>query len=350
MEGLMRKILLIASLLALPQAAQADGPYRILKTVTVGGEGGFDYIVADAPGRRLYIARSGKSTPRLLAFDLDSLKPAGELDGISAHGAVVDPVNHHGFASSKPVTMFDSTDMASLKSIAVDGNPDGLTLDAAAHRVYVLSHVAPNITAINTADGSIVGTVNLDAAVEETQSDGKGHLYVALEDRDAVGVVDTRTLTVTARYPLAGQDGVKGGTPAGLALDARNRVLFVACRNPAVMVMMNADTGAILGTLPIGAQNDGVLFNPVTREALAATGDGHLTVIKQDRPGQFSIAQTLTTLSGARTIALDSKTGHIFLMTADYGPVPLDAPPPVAGRIARGPMLPGSFKIIEIGR
>jgi DNA-binding beta-propeller fold protein YncE len=342
----MRKALLAALLLALSHPAYAQGPYRILRTVTVGGEGGFDYIVADSQGRHLYIARSGRTNPRLLTFDLDSLKQVGEIDGISAHGAVVDPANHHGFASSNPVTMFDSTNTTTLKSIVVDGDPDGLSLDLPAHRVYVLSHSAPNITAINTANGEIAGTVNLDAAVEETQSDGIGHLYVALEDKDAVGVVDTRTMTVAARYPLAGQ----GGTPAGLALDAKTRVLFVACRNPAAMVMMNADTGAILSTLPIGTQNDGVLFNPATGEALAATGDGHLSVIKEDGPSHFSVEQTLTTLPGARTIALDGKTNHIFLMTADYGPVPADAPPPVPGRIQRGPMLPDSFKIIEIGR
>jgi DNA-binding beta-propeller fold protein YncE len=341
----MRKALLAFALL-LPHPALADAPYRILKSVTVGGDGGFDYIVADSEGRRLYIARSGRTSPRLLAFDLDSLKQTGELDGISAHGAVVDPVNHHGFASSKPVTMFDSQTMTALKSIAVEGNPDGLSRDAGAHRVYVLSHSAPNITAINTEDGSIAGTVNLDAAVEETVSDGRGHLYVALEDRDAIGVVDARTMTVTARYPLGNQ----AATPAGLALDAKNRVLFVACRNPGVMVMMNADTGAVMATLPLGLQNDGVLFNPDTGEVLAPTGDGHLTVIRQDRPGHFSVVQTLDTVAGARTIALDRKTGHIFLMTADYGPVPPDAPPPPPGRIARGPMLPDSFKIIEIGR
>jgi DNA-binding beta-propeller fold protein YncE len=346
----MRKTILAVLLVALAHPALADAPYRILKTVTVGGEGGFDYIVADSEGRRLYIARSGKTNPRLLAFDLDSLKPAGELDGISAHGAVVDPASHHGFASSKPLTMFDAATMTVLKSIAVDGNPDGLSLDPSAHRVYVLSHSAPNITAISTDDGSVTGTVNLDAAVEETNPDGKGHLYVALEDRDAVGVVDGATMTVTARYPLAGQDGIKGGTPAGLALDVKNHVLFVACRNPAVMVIMNADSGAILTTLPIGLQNDGVLFNPVTMEALAPSGDGHLTVVKEDGPTRFSVKQVLTTLPGARTIALDRKTGHIFLMTADYGPVPADAPPPVPGRIQRGPMLPDSFKVIEIGR
>jgi DNA-binding beta-propeller fold protein YncE len=342
----MRKILFAALLMAMPHPALADGPYHIIRTVTVGGVGGFDYIVADSQGRRLYIARSGKENPRLLAFDLDSLKQVGELDGISAHGAVVDASNHHGFASSKPLTMFDSTNATTLKSITVDGNPDGLSLDAAAHRVYVLSHSAPNITAINTADGSILGTVNLDAAVEETKSDGKGHLYVALEDKDTIGVVDAKSMTVTARYPLAGQ----GGTPAGLALDPKTRTLFVACRNPAVMVMMNADTGAILTTIPIGMQNDGVLFNPATSEVLAPTGDGHLTVIKEDGPKKFSVEQTLTTQPGARTIALDRKTNRIFLMTADYGPVPADAPAPLPGRIARGPMLPDSFRIIEIGR
>lgn len=342
----MRKLLFAALLLALPHPALADGPYKILRTVTVGGEGGFDYIVADAQGRHLYIARSGQTNPRLLAFDLDSLKQVGEIDGINAHGAVVDGTNHHGFVSSKPLTMFDSTNTKTLKSIAVDGNPDGLTLDAAAHRVYVLSHSAPNITAINTIDGSIIGTVNLDAAVEETVSDGKGHLYVALENKDAVGVVDSNKLTAGATYSLNGQ----AGTPAGLALDPKTRVLFVACRKPAMMVMMNADTGTILATLPIGEQNDGVLFNPATNEALAATGDGHLSVIKEDSAGHFAVEQTLTTLPGARTIALDSKTGHIFLMTAEYGPVPADAPPPPPGRIARGPLLPDSFKIIEIGR
>jgi DNA-binding beta-propeller fold protein YncE len=342
----MRQILIAALLLALPYPALAQGPYKILKTVTVGGDGGFDYIVADSQDRRLYIARSGKTDPRLLSFDLDNLKQVGELDGISAHGAVVDPANHHGFASSKPLTMFDSTSTTTLKSITVDGNPDGLTLDAGAHRVYVLSHSAPNITAISTTDGSVIGTVNLDAAVEETASDGKGHLYVALEDKDAVGVVDAKTMAVTARYPLAGQ----GGTCAGLAIDPRTRVLFVACRNPTVMVMMNADTGAVITTLPIGAQNDGVLFDPATKEVLAATGDGHLSVIKENGPTSFSVEQTLDTLPGARTIALDRKTDHIFLMTAEYGPVPADAPPPPPGRIARGPMLPDSFKIIEIGR
>jgi DNA-binding beta-propeller fold protein YncE len=343
----MRKTVLtvLFALLSHPAQAVGDGPYHILRTITVGGEGGFDYVTADSVGRRLYIARSGKTAPRLLSFDLDSLKQTGELDGVSAHGAVVDTASRHGFASSKPITMFDTESFATIKSITVDGNPDGLTYDPSERRVYVLSHSAPGITAINAADGAVVGTVDLGAAPEQTVGDGKGHLYVDLEDKDMVGVVDTKTLTVTARYALGDKR-----TPAGLVLDARTHVLFVACRNPASMVMLNANTGAILDTIPIGAGNDGMAFNPATREVFASQGDGTLAIVKENSPTSFTLEQTLPTQSGAKTLALDSKTGHVFLITADYGPVPADAPPLSNGRIARGPMLPDSFKIIEVGR
>jgi DNA-binding beta-propeller fold protein YncE len=257
----------------------------------------------------------------------------------------VDPVSHHGFASSKPITMFDTSTLASIKSIAVDGNPDGMTYDPSGRRVYVLSHAAPGITAIDPAEGTVLGTVDLGAAPEQTVSDGKGHLYVDLEDKDAVGVVDIKTMTVTARYPLGDKH-----TPAGLAMDLRSRVLFVACRNPAALVMLNADTGAILDSIPIGLGNDGVAFNPATREAFASQGEGTLAIVKENSPTNFVLEQTLPTNSGAKTLTLDRKTGHIFLIAADYGPVPADAPPVSSGRIARGPMLPDSFKILEVGR
>jgi DNA-binding beta-propeller fold protein YncE len=344
----MRKAIPAVLLLLMSRPALAAGPYHILRSVKVGGEGGFDYVTADSAGRRLYFARSGKTNPRLLAFDLDSLKQLGEIDGISAHGAVVDPKSHHGFASSKPITMFDTATMATIKPIMVDGNPDGLTFDssgdASGGRVYVLSHSAPGITAINAADGTVVGTVDLGAAPEQTVGDGKGHLYVDLEDKDAVGVVDTKTLAFTARYALGDKH-----TPAGLAMDTKSRVLFVACRNPAALVMLNADTGAILDTIPIGLGNDGVVFNPATREVFASQGDGTLAVVKENSPTSFTLEQTLSTQSGGKTLTLDTKTGHIFVIAAEYGPVPADAPPLSNGRIARGPMLPDSFTIIEVG-
>jgi DNA-binding beta-propeller fold protein YncE len=342
----MRKIALAILLLLAVAPAWAQEPYRILRTVTVGGDGGFDYVTVDSRARRLYVARSGNINPRLLAFDLDSLKQVGELDGISAHGAVVDEASHHGIASSKPITMFDPLSLALLKSIDVDGNPDGLTSDPAEGRVYVLSHSAPNIIAINAADGTVLGALDIEAAPEETAADGKGHLYVALENKDAVGVVDTKSLSVTARYSLAGTCG----TPAGLAMDVKNQILFVACRNPAVTVIVNALNGAILEAIPIGAGNDGVVFNPATGEAIASQGEGTLAIIKEQGSGHFALEQTLSTRPGAKTLALDTMSGHIFLITADYGPVPAGAQPLSNGRIARGPMLADSFKILEIGR
>jgi DNA-binding beta-propeller fold protein YncE len=342
----MRKALPAVLLMLACQSALADGPYHILRSVKVGGEGGFDYVTADTAARRLYIARSGKTNPRLLAFDLDSLKQVGEIDGISAHGAVVDSASQHGFASSKPITLFDARTMKTIGAIAVDGNPDGLAADPAHGRVYVLSHSAPNITAIDAAAGTVAGTVDLGAAPEQSAADGKGHLYVDLESADAVAVVDTKALTVSGHYALGG----KGGVPAGLALDRNNRVLFVACRNPAALLMMNADNGAILDTIPIGNANDGVVFNPKTHEAFASQGDGTLAIVKESGPAHFALEQTLPTQAGAKTLALDDKTGHIFLIAAEYGPVPADAPPLSNGRIARGPMLPGSFTILEVGR
>jgi len=329
-----------------PAVAAHHGPYRILQKIKIGGVGGFDYVTTDSTARRLYVARSGKDNPRLEVFDLDNLKQVNEINGISAHGAVVDPASHHGFASSKPITMFDSRSLAIIKAVAVDGNPDGLTSDPSNGHIYVFSHSAPSITVISANDGTVAGIVDLAAAPEQGVSDGNGHLYVDLEDKSAVGVVDTRALTVSARYPLSPM----GGLPAGLGLDPIGRVLFVACRNPAALVMLNADTGTLLGSIPIGAANDGVVYNSTTHEAFASQGDGTLVVVKENTPTSFSLEQTLPTQSGAKTLALDDKTGHIFLIAAEYGPLPADAPPLSNGRISRGPLLPDSFTILEVGR
>ena len=331
---------------SLAAAQSAEGPYKIIKTAKVGGIGGFDYVSADAGNRRLYVARMGTDSPRLTVFNLDTLEPAGEIPGYSAHGAAIDAKSHHGMATSQPIVMWDAKSLGVIKTIPVGGNPDGIIGDDFNHRIYILSHAAPNMTAINAADGSVAGTIDLGAAPEQTVTDGKGHLYVDLEDKDQVGVIDAKTMTVTARYPLNGQ----GGTPAGLAFDVKNRILFVACRNPANMVMMNADTGAILGAIPIGASVDGAVFNPKTMEAFSSQSDGTLSIIKEVSPANFVLEQTLQTQPSAKTLALDSKTGHIFLIAAEFAPPPADAPPPSNGRVARGPMIPDSFVILEVGR
>jgi DNA-binding beta-propeller fold protein YncE len=242
--------------------------------------------------------------------------------------------------------MWDAKTMAVIRSIPVSGNPDGIVGDAFNHRIYVLSHSAPNMTALDASDGSIAGTIDLGAAPEQTVADGKGHLYVDLEDKDQIAVVDAKTMSVTARYSLGG----KGGIPAGLAFDPKNRILFVACRNPATMVMLNADNGNILGAIPIGAATDGAVFNPTTMEAISSQADGTLSIIKEASPTSFILEQTLSTQPSAKTLTLDRATGHVFLIAAQFEPPPANAPTLSNGRVARGSMVADSFEILEVGR
>jgi DNA-binding beta-propeller fold protein YncE len=314
-----------------------DGPYKILKTAKVGGAGGFDYVYADSAGRRLYIPRTGTGA-RISVFDLDTLEPAGEISNANARGAAVDPKSGHGFGSSKPVAMWDSKTLAPIKTIDVEGGPDGILFDPFNNRIWIFSHRAPNATVINAADGSIAGTVDLGGAPEQAASDGKGHLYVDIEDKDKIAVVDAKTLTVTAQYDLAS----KGGTCAGLAMDVKNHILFATCREPQNMVILDANDGKVITTLPIGRGTDGAVFNPASMEAFSSQGDGTLTIVKEKSPTSFEVEQTLQTKVSAKTLTLDAKTGHILLIAADFGPAP-------AGE-RRGPMLPDSFSILLVGK
>jgi DNA-binding beta-propeller fold protein YncE len=340
--------ILLSAALGLTGQSPADGPYKVLKNVKVGGDGGFDYVYADSAARRLYVARSGQGA-RITVFNLDTLESVGVIPDVGAHGAVVDPKSGHAFASSKPIAMFDSKTLEIIKKIDVQGNPDGMLFDPFNQRVWDLSHSSPNVTVISAVDGAVAGTLDIGGAPEQAATDGKGHVYIDVEDKDNVAVIDAKTLTVTTHYDLAG----KGGTPAGLALDAKNHVLFVACRNPATMVMMNADDGKILAALPIGAGTDGAGFNPNTMEAFSSQTDGTLTIIKENSPTDFVVEQTVKTMPRAKTMTIDSKTGNILLIAAEFGapPPPPAAPPPAGGRGGRGgPMAPGSFAILVVGK
>ncbi len=335
--------IVLLALAGFGQQAPAAGAYKVLKTSKVGGAGGFDYVYADAAGRRLYVPRGG--TPgRIAIYNLDTLEPVGEIPNASARGAAVDPKSNHGFASSKPVVMWDTKTLATLKTIDVQGGPDGILFDPFNSRVYVFSHSAPNATVIDSKDGSVVGTVDLGGAPEQAVSDEKGHVYVDIEDKDNIAVIDAKTLAVTAHYDLAG----KGGTCAGLAMDLKNRILFASCRKPQTMVMLNADDGKIIDTLPIGAGTDGAVFNPNTMEAFSSQGDGTLTVVKENSPNSFVVEQTVQTPARAKTLTLDSKTNRILLITAEFAPPP--TPAPTGGRGARGQMVPDSFSIVAVGK
>ena len=338
----MRKMylaLLIAGLVATAQS----GPYKVLRTAKVGGAGGWDYVYADESGRRLYIPRSGP-TPRITVYNLDTLEPVTEIPGSSAHGAAVSAKSHHGFASSKPVLMWDTETMKEIKKIDVEGNPDGILYDPFNDRVWILSHRAPNATVINASDGSIAGTVDLGGAPEQAVTDGKGKLYIDIEDKDNIAVVDAKTLAVTGHYSVEG----KGGSCAGLAFDVKNQILFASCHNPHTMVVLSAKDGKILDTLPIGNGTDGAAFNPATMEAFSSQSDGTLSIIKEKSTSSFEVEQNLETMRGARTLTLDRKTGHVFVISAEFTPPP--NPPPAGGRGARGQMVPDSFAILLIGK
>lgn len=348
--------------------AQQAGPYKVIKTAKVGGDGGFDYIYADVVGRRLYIPRGGTravpataTTPevaavpgRITVFNLDTLAPVGEIPDTGGNGVAVDPKSGHGFSSSSPVSMFDTKTLALIKKIDVGAaRPDGILFDDFNDRVYVFSHPTKNAIVIDSKDGTVVGTIDLGGVPEQAVADGKGTLWAVMQDaQGSVTVVDAKTLKATGHYPFGDIGGCNG-----LALDEKNHVLFAACAisgNPPVqppkptMVILSAVDGKILTTLPLAGGSDGAVFNPSTMEVFSTHGNGTLTIVKEKSPTSFEVEQDLQTMSGARTVTFDSKTNHILTMSIERGPAP--PPPPGGGRGTPGTPIPGSFTILVIGK
>jgi DNA-binding beta-propeller fold protein YncE len=368
----MRQIcLVIAAAVAVfaPIGFAQDGPYKVLKTARVGGEGGWDYIYADTAGRRLYIPRGAtravaatETAPevpavpaRLTIFDLDTLKPLGEIAGVGGNGTAVDPKSGHGFTSDHPkVSMFDTKTMALIKSIDVGAaRPDGILFDDFNGRVYVFSHPTKDATVIDSKDGTVLGTIDLGGVPEQGVADGNGMLYVVMQDAvGSVTAVDVKTMKATGHYSFIDKGGCNG-----LALDVKNHVLFAACGrsgNPPVqpaqpmMVILSATDGKILANLPLAGGSDGAAFNPATMEAFSTHGNGTMTIVKEKSPTSFEVEQNLQTMNGARTVTFDSKTGHLFTMSQERGPAP--PPPPGGGRGPQGAAVPGSFTILMIGK
>ena len=376
----------IASFAPAMQAQQAgtDGPYKVIKSARVGGEGGTDYIYADVDGRRLYITRNTvRAVPatetapardaipgRVSVFNLETLALIGEVPGIAGNGATVDSKSGHGFTSNHPdVSMFDTKTLQPLKNIKADSGfaPDGILQDAYNQRIYVFSHPTKNATVFDAKEGTVIGTIDLGGVPEQGVVDGKGTLYVVMQDaQGSVTKVDVNTMKAVAHFPF----GDKGGSCNGLALDAKNHILFAACGasgglQPAqmgangqplpqrqlpqpMMVILSADDGHIITSLPLAGGSDGAAFNPATMEAFSSHSNGTLTVVKEKSPTSFEVEQNLQTMLGARTLTLDNKTGRIFVMSVERGPAP--PPPPGGGRGPGAPAIPGSFTILMIGK
>jgi DNA-binding beta-propeller fold protein YncE len=245
--------------------------------------------------------------------------------------------------------------MQKIKSIEVQGRPDGILLEPFTDRVYIFSHEAPSITVIDPKDGSVVGTVDVGGAMEQAQSDGQGKLYVDVEDEKKIAVVDVKTLKVITKYDLG--DGA--GEPGGLGLDVKNHILFAMCARPNVCVVVNADDGKVLTTLPLGNGTDGGGFNPNTMEAWSSQRDGTLIIIKESSRTSFAVEQTVQTKAGCKTSSLDTKNNRIVLICTERMPQAASATPTPAPAMnaPAGPRRggggrdgPGYLDVLFVGR
>jgi DNA-binding beta-propeller fold protein YncE len=327
---------------ASPAAAQSptETGYHVLRSIHLGGDGGWDYIAFDSAGHRLFIAHQ----TRVEVVDPEAGVLLGEITGLDgAHGIALDPGVGHGFATSgrdSRVTMFDLRTLQVERRIAAGEGDDAILYDPASRRVFTFNGAAASSTVIDPASGDVIGTIRLGGRPEFGVSAGGGRLYVNLEDSGAVAEIDAAGLRVTRRWPLA-----TCRSPTGLAIDRTHQLLFSGCRN-GVMAISDASAGKVIATVPIGQGVDGCVFDPGPGLAFASNGDGSLTVVHEDSPTAFHVVATVPTHRGARTVALDPATHRLYTVTADFGPPPAptrDRPRPRPG------IVPGSFTLLVIG-
>jgi len=310
--------------------------YHVIKTVPVGGEGFWDYLAVDSAGRRLYISHG----THVQVMDTDSYTLVGDIpDTQGVHGIAVAPELGRGFTSNgraNTVTIFDLKTLKTIGTVKVGDNPDAIVYDSVSKRVFTMNGRSGDTTAISAADGTVIGTFALGGKPEFAVADGKGNIYVNLEDKSHIEKFDAKAPTIVSVWPLAPCE-----EPSGLAMDTQNRRLFAGCHNQ-MMAVVDADTGKVVATPAIGQGVDANRFDPETKYAFASCGDGTLTVVHEDSPNKFSVVENVPTKRSARTMALDEKTHNIFLSAADFEP-------PAPGE-RRGKMKPGSFVILVVGR
>ena len=332
-------MILAAMALALGAAAQGGPGYKVVKTWNVGGDGGWDYLTADSDARRLYISRA----THVMVIDADSGKSVGDIpDTPGVHGIALVPELGRGFTSNGregTVSIFDIKTLATSSKVKVGDNPDAILYDPATKRIFTFNGRSHDSTAIDAASGKVLGTIKLDGKPEFAASDAKGEIFVNIEDKSELMAIDPNKLEVKAKWPLA-----PCTEPSGLAMDRKNRRLFVGCDNK-MMAVVDADSGKILATPPIGLGVDATAFDAETGLAFASCGEGVLTVVKEESPGKFSVAENVPTQPGARTLALDSKTHKVFVVTAKFGPPPAptaDNPHP------RRSIVPDTFVVLVV--
>ena len=307
---MVRIALLLAAVFVLLAADNPSANYKVVATWKLGGEGGWDYLTADSDNRRLFIARA----TRVMVVDADSGKLLSEIpDTPGVHGIALVPDIGQGFTSNgreDMVSVFDLKTLKTLKKIKVGTGPDAIIYDPFSKRVFTFNARSHDTTAVDASKGEVAGTLELGGKPEYAVSDGKGTMFVNIEDKSELVAFDPQKLAVKSRWKLSGCE-----EPTGLSFDAKNRRLFAGCGNK-VMAIVDADNGKVIATPAIGDGCDGTAFDAERGNAFATAHDGTLTVIHENTPNKFTPAQTVRTQQGARTVTLDPKTHKVYTVTA----------------------------------
>jgi YVTN family beta-propeller protein len=316
--------------------------YHITKTLKLGGEGGWDYLTVDSKARRVYISRG----THVMVVDADTGALVGDIPNTNGvHGIAIASDFDRGFTSNGrdgTITIFDLKTLAAVGTAKAGKNPDAIIYDPASKRVFAFNGSSNDATAIDAKTGTVAGTIPLGGKPEFAVADEKGHVFVNIEDKSEIVQFDANKLTVENHWSIA-----PGAEASGLAMDRKHRLLFAVCSNK-LMVVVSADTGKVVASVPIGPGCDAAAFDPETGYAFSSNGgDGTLTVVHEDAPDKFTVMENVPTLRRARTMTLDPKTHQVYTVTAEYGAAP--APTTEQPR-PRPAMVPGSFTLLILNR
>jgi YVTN family beta-propeller protein len=335
------RLVLIAAV-AMPLSAallHAQQPYKIVDQWKIGGEGGWDYLVADSSARRLYVTHGA----RVEVIDTQTGKSVGAITGLKGtHGVALDDAGKFGYISdggANEVVVFDRSSLEKVANIPVGANPDGIVYEPATQTVWAFNGRSKSVSVIDTSTRNVVATIQLPGKPEFPAVDGQGTVFDNIEDRNSVVRLDAKSKTVTATWPIGCE------SPSGLAFDVAGHRLFSVCDGKK-MAVTDSNTGKSLALPPIGDGPDAAAYSPQHSVAFASCGEGVLSVINSAEPG-FPAIETLPTQRGARTMAYDPGADRIYLVTAEFG----EPPPPTAERPHPRPsIVPGSFEILVVGR
>jgi DNA-binding beta-propeller fold protein YncE len=332
---------LLALVLASSLLSAGPSGYHVAKKIVLGGEGGWDALTVDSKARRVYISRG----THVMVVDADTGAVVGDIPNTNGvHDIAIAPDLNKGFISvgrDDRVTIFDLKTLKVLGTAPSGKNPDLIIYDPASKRVFAFNGGSKDATSIDAKTGTVAGTIPLGGKPEFAVSDEKGHVFVNIEDTSEIVRINSNTLAVENRWKIA-----PGKEPSGLAMDRKHRRLFSVCSNK-LMVVVNADDGKVVTTLPIGDGPDGAGFDPETGFAFSSNGDGTLTVVHEDAPDKYSVIENVATPKRARTMALDPKTHQVYTVSAEFGTTPA---PTAAQPRPRPPMVPGTFTLLILSR